>query len=269
MAEGTFIISPTLQIILKNNSKIMTAYNNLLAQYSSNSINSYYLAEFSDNAAKNNNTDLTYYNDYENGQITAEVLADDYLSDLYTNIYSISSTSPLLTEITNLESVIVEIQDYYNEPNWYAVYLLNSSQAVGNTTIAIYANPVQKKDYPTLSWLDYLETTGAIYRADGTWAVLLDNNSNYREITQLQIKPRDEEAYNVAVNILVMEITQVQVLENQLNNMITSLEEILESIFESTDSYNSLISIIDKLNTMLETIENEINNVIAKIIKLA
>jgi hypothetical protein len=239
----TYIMTPTLQLILQNYNEIMTAYNNIILQYNNSStIKPYYLMEFSDNAYKNETKDKTYYNEYENGTITAEVLADYYLTDLYTNIYNISSTSPLLTEITTLENYISKIQEYYTSGNiWYVLFYLNNpNQSNGNVLLAYEVN--SSKQYGSTDIWSYSESK---------------NNYQCRTITQIT---NPNEHSSVQVDILVMNVNDVQNLENELYNMIENLEKLVNN--------NSLMNIINKLNNILYSLGNEIYNELNKIIGL-
>jgi hypothetical protein len=254
----TFIITPTLQLILQNYNEIMTAYNNVLLQYSTSKINLYDFRKFIFNADNNKSTDQTYYNDYENGQITAEVLADDYLTDLYTNIYSISETSPLLTEINTLEYYISKIQNYYNTGNiWYALYYLNnSSQSNGNVLLAYEVNSSEQ------------------YESIDVWSKPANSINNYQCLTITQITIPDSNSKNntnIQINILVMNVNDVQKLENELCSMIENLENTLENLLiNSNDSniYSSLMNTINTLNYALQQLGKELNDGITEIIGL-
>lgn len=251
----TFIITPTLQLILQNYKEIMTAYNNVLLQYSTSKINLYDFREFIFNAAKNESTDISYYTDYSYGEINTDKLLDDYLNDLYNNIYSISETSPLLTEITNLEYNISKIQNYYNTGNiWYALYYLNnSSQSNGNVLLAYEVNSSEQ------------------YESIDVWSKPANSINNYQCLIITQITIPDSNSKNntnIPINILVMNVNDVQKLENELYSMISNLENTLQNLVNQTSYYNSLMNTINKLNYALQQLGKELNDGITEIIGL-
>jgi hypothetical protein len=248
----TYITTPGLSIILANYNTIMTAYSNLVNELDlyntyGTSIPAYELAKFSITAKENKNKDITYYNEHVNKLINTVTLLDDYLNDLYYNISSISSNSPIIQEIDALENVLNEINTYYSTNPYFGLFSIANDNGTTLDQMLFF----------NLSGLDSIIKEGI--KVDGKFnsaihltAYVSCNQQTiggyYTCINVTQLTKN-----NTPVNFYMILEDQVNDLLNDLNRMISTLETSAMQLATNTD----LSVIIQKLSNATIVVDGE------------
>lgn len=248
----TYITTPALSIILANYNTIMTAYNNLVSSLTNDitngmSIPAYDLAIFSKNAKVNESLDKTYYDEYLESQINTVTLLDDYLNDFYENIYSISSTAPIIQQINALENELNEINTYYSGNPYFGLFSI-ANKGGGTFDQMLYFN---LKGFESII-TEGIKVNNKLNPNINLTAYVWFNKQTINGYTCINVTQLTNNSSN-QVNFYMILEDQVNDLLNEINGMISTLETLTIQLATNCD----LSSTIQKLSNATIVIDGE------------